>query len=144
HSILPEQRETFRSFVSEPGEMFVHFDYRHMEVSFLQWLSNDEALGAILNSGEDFYKTAYRAITGQECQNDKQRQGCKELFLPIFYGFSAGAMANEHNVSLTLAEKVIERIHKLFPVAMSWISQEQDGDIFQDYFGHLRTFAERK
>ena len=144
HSILPEEKETFRSFVSEVGEVFVYFDYKHNEVSFLQWLSKDERLGEILKSDKDFYSEVFKVITGQECTTEKQRQVCKDLFLPIFYGFSAMSLANEKNVSLTLAEKIIDRIHNLFPVAMDWISQVQDGDVFQDYFGHLRVMADRR
>jgi DNA polymerase I-like protein with 3'-5' exonuclease and polymerase domains len=144
HSITPEQRQSF--IPTELGETFVYFDFQHMEVSVLHWLSKDENLGKLVNSPGDLYKNAFQLITSMPCENDKQRQICKEILLPVFFGEQPPALAEALKISLMLAEKIHARIHSLFPTAMTWIAQDQDAGttVFQDHFGHLRILTEKR
>jgi len=141
HSLSVEEKDNLRN----PGfdYNFMYFDYKHMEVSVLQWLTKDVAMGEILNSGEDFYAKMWEILTNSSC-NKERRQLCKNFFLPIFYGMGAEAMAKKMEWSVDACRTLIERVHRKLPVAFNWMRNETlkigpDGEVF-DRFGRCRFF----
>ena len=142
HSLTSEERSNLRS----PGyEEFMYFDFCHMEVSVLQWLSGDKVLGGFLEDEGDIYKKIWQQITGTEC-DDIRRKKCKGIFLPVVFGLGASNLALEKNISEKTAQELIDRIHRGFPVALNWASRQTqlDEDRAIDYFGRIRHFAPNK
>lgn len=146
HTMSPEMREALKPSSNE-DVVFLYLDYRHMEVSVLQWLSNDNDLFKILESGRDLYAGIWEQITKMEC-NDVFREKCKSIFLPVVYGQGSASVSKRVGVSEKTAIKIIDRIYKSFPVAMDWIKRQQnnlDQDNFSwDHYGRRRQFSEQQ
>jgi len=129
-----------------PNDLFLHFDYRHMEVSVLQWLSGDAVLGGMINSGEDLYSSIFKKIFGVDCENSGQRKLCKSFFLPVVYGLSKNALSKKLGVSTSMADHIYNGICRHFKTAISWVERHQTciADVSTDYFGRNRIFKEKK
>lgn len=109
---------------------FVYFDFRHMEVSMLQWLSKDEKLKKAMEEYDDLYKGIYKIVYNEECDTEEKREHIKSLFLPTMFGLAG---------QLDLRDK--------FKTAWSFMMDNQDQAkkraIVKDYFGRPRSFAEK-
>jgi hypothetical protein len=120
------------------------FDYRHMEVSVLAWLSKDAEMLRLLDGEEDFYSAVFRAITGIEDVTAGHRKLTKGFFLPTFYGQGVQGLAERNGVSPKLAEKLVGDVNRLFPTAMAWIRDSVDADgVAEDHYGRRRQFSDR-
>lgn len=137
HTLGPEQREIL--YPRGMDEVFVYFDYRNMEVSTLQWLSNDDHVLQMLELEEDFYKVFFKLISGSVCDNERKRETSKKIFLPVIYGMQAETMASELGISYETADKIIGKVYKLFPKSLNWIQQKFDG-VCRDHFGRKRYY----
>lgn len=139
HSMSPEEKAVLRP--SDYDKQFLYFDYRHMEVSTLQWLSKDPVLEDAINSGEDLYSFIWRRLTTLE-PNEKFRDQCKLIFLPVIYGCGSETIARKHGISQNTAEKLVDRIYKTFKVSLDWISSQQferdENNFVTDVFGRRR------
>lgn len=141
HSILPDKRPHL--VPHSPYHKFLCFDYKHMEVSFLQWLSGDEVLKGFLDSGDDLYKRIWTLLTTLECSED-DRKRCKGFFLPVVFGQGPKGLADKSGVSESTAVKLIDRIHLKLPTAMYWIQKQQEraNKLAMDYLGRCREIVE--
>jgi len=140
HSMGLEDRRALRAIGFD--RTFMYLDYKHMEVSVLQWLSGDEVLGSILDSGKDIYEAVWTIITSLE-STPKFREKCKGLFLPVVYGQGVASVAKANKISEGTAKKLVERIYARLPMAMDWIQEQQnllvDG-VGIDIHGRCREF----
>lgn len=123
--------------------IFMYSDINHCEVTVLQWLSNDTALGQIINSGQGTYEGIYASLTGDECNTKNKRDMCKLLFLPVMYGCGVAGICENLKIGEDTARELIKRIHANFPIAIEWVLTKQreferNGAI-EDYFGRHRT-----
>lgn len=142
HSLSDEEKK--RYYPRRNDCTFLAFDYLHMEVSMLAWLSKDDALLDALGNG-DFYKSLFKMLSGKEVETDTQRTFCKTLFLPVVYGQSSHSLAEKLEVSADTAKKIVEKLHKLFPKLFIWIENYNvEADIYRDYLGRCRTFEPGK
>lgn len=126
------------------NQRFVYSDFRHCEVTVLQWLSKDNTLAQILESGEDLHKRIYELVTGDKCDTDSKRKQSKKMFLPVMYGCGPTGLATNLSVSESVAQELINRIRKTFPIACEWMKVNQDKakhGVVYDYFGRPRQFA---
>lgn len=139
HSMGPEQRSSLRP--SDYDGCFVQFDYRHMEVNVLQWLSGDPRLGSILESGADPYRAIWSLVTRGEA-SEAHRKLCKDVFLPVVFGQGARSLASRVGAEEKIATRIIDTLVKTFPVAFDWVSsQSPNGDnMAEDFFGRRRRF----
>lgn len=140
---LPHSWREDKKSKYNPGyeKKFIVLDYSHMEVSVLQWLSGDEALGEIIKSGEDVYAGIYRILAGKASKSDTTRQFVKSMFLPIVFGMQATRLSIQLNLSLKGAESLIGQIYEKFPTALSWVEKQQN-KITPDCFGRVRDYEE--
>lgn len=124
-------------------ELFMYFDFKNMEVAMLQWLSKDERLGEVLGT-PDVYLEIYRLITGLESKEKEDRNKAKKMFLPVIYGQSAQALGHRLKLALPTAEKIVARIHDLFPTAVGYTRAVFEGaeatGSAKDIFGKRRQF----
>ena len=139
HSLGPDERTRLRP----PGYdgMFVYFDYKNMEVNVLRWLSGDEVLGEMIDSGFDPYKEIWRRVAGGD-PTDAQRLMCKNMFLPVVFGQGSRSLASRMGISEKTAATIIDKLVRTFPVAFDWVnSQSCLGDNSAlDVFGRRRFF----
>ncbi len=124
---------------------FLCADYRHCEVTVLQWLSKDEKLRELLDSGQDLHAAIYQTITGDNCDSEAKRDMSKLIFLPVMYGCGAATLAKRLAVSEPVAKELIHRLKASFPTAWAWMYQRQElakaGPVL-DFFGRPRSFPE--
>ena len=142
HSTSPEERQQIRPPLFD--SVFIYLDYRHMEVSMLQWLSGDPVLGKIIDSGNDVYSEIWTVLTGLSC-NDKYRQKSKGIFLPVVYGMQAETLSTKMEISMDVSRMLVERIYARFPNALGWVRNAElaiksDG-ICDDVFLKRRIFG---
>jgi len=140
HSLGPEERRNIRP--AGYDQSFVYFDFRNMEVCALRWLSGDDGLGAIIDSGSDPYKEIWRIISGSE-PSESQRAVCKSVFLPVVFGLGRSSLSKKIGVSEKVAGLIIDRLVKSFPVAFEWVDVQADfeGDSAVDVLGRRRSFG---
>lgn len=139
HSIGNNEKINLRP--PDYDEVFVCFDYKNMEVNVLQWLSGDEELHSIIDSGKDLYKEIWSRITKQE-STERHRSLCKNIFLPVVFGQGTKSLAKKFGISEEIASRLIDSLVRSFPVAFSWVkSQHPDSNnIATDVFGRRRKF----
>lgn len=135
HTLSPEDKQKYKL---QDEKKFVLVDYKHMEVSVLQWLSGDKKLGAMIKSGKDLYSILFHYLFGKP----GDRQLIKDSFLPIVYGIREEALSQRLNIDKEKALWMIKEIEKAFPEAMNWAYEHQEnakkGPV-ADYFGRTRT-----
>jgi hypothetical protein len=144
HSLGPEDRDRYRP--APPHDVFLSFDYRNMEVTVLQWLSGDPALGKLLKeNANDVYSAIYTAVTGFGDDADAREKG-KRMFLPVVYGQGPASLADSLGVSEGTARAVIGLIEERFPVALGWVADHhrraaESGNV-TDYLGRVRAIPD--
>lgn len=136
HTMRLEEKE---QLCGDYEDVFLYLDFKHQEVSILQWLSNDPVLGEILDSGRDLYEAIWENITGLEA-TPEGRQKCKSVFLPVVYGLGPTGVAERLKISGKSGKILYDRIHKTFPVSMYWVANQQSDEdgIALDHFGRRR------
>lgn len=139
HSMGDAEKENLRTL--SDLDTFVYFDYKHMEVSVLEWISKDKKLSQILKSNKDLYKSIWKILTGQEASKE-QRKICKNIFLPIVFGQGSYSLSKTIGVDEKIASKLIYKLGQTFPVAFTWVnSQVADSNNYAtDIFGRRRKF----
>ena len=129
------------------GLRFVCSDFRHCEVTVLQWLSNDEKLKNILDSGADLHEQIYEIVTGDPCNSENKRNLSKKMFLPVMYGCGPSGLAHNLGITENVSAEIISRIKNEFHVAWDWIQQKQEsakkGPV-EDFFGRPRFFEDKQ
>lgn len=144
HSITRTERPVLSP--PSPDDVFLCLDYKHMEVSVLQWLSSDPLLGQILDSGVDCYRGIWQQLTSLEC-TDQTRNACKSLFLPVVFGMGAGTLSKRLDIGLNVAERLISRIYVKFETAIQWIKRQVElvkNDIATDVFYRHRKVSKNE
>lgn len=140
HSTNPDTRAKLRPPLYDSVMMYL--DFRHMEVSMLQWMSGDPVLGEILERGGDLYNEIWRTLTNLE-PNPFYREKCKGTFLPVAYGLGSKTLAGKIEVTPEIAHKLVSRIYSKFSVAMGWLQRRQEDTVdgwATDIFGRCRHF----
>ena len=147
HSMGPEQKALLLLRSEEyESRVFGYFDYNHMEVSMLQWLTKDNVHGDILNDGKDFYASLHQLIFKSPCDTEEKRRLVKGFFLPIMYGLQSSNLSKKLKISQSDAEDIISIQNKTFKTATEWLASKQNdvknNPIAIDYFGRRRDFTD--
>ena len=142
HNLKEEDKENIR--LPSDQDIFLYFDYKHMEVSVLEWLSGDKKLRKAIES-EDFYEYVWKSLTNND-PTEEQRKLCKNIFLPIIFGQGSKSLSKKIGLSEKNSSKLIYRIKNAFPVAFTWVnSQEVDSNNYsKDVFYRRRKFDENE
>lgn len=143
HNLGPDARRSLKP--KGYGLRFISADVRHCEVTVLQWLTGDESLRQILESGRDLHERIYEVITEDKCDTEKKRAISKLLFLPVMYGCGPQTLAANlglrEAVGVELHNRVKQRFHTAYDRMMEIQKRAEAGPV-EDYFGRSRTFPE--
>lgn len=149
HSYLPHNMgDEIKRFLIPKGRenIFLDADINYCEIHFLQWISGDKQLQAIIESGRDLYERTYEILCNDTC-NDHKRNLIKLIFLQIVYGMGAEGLFREHNISVSIGKELIDRFRKGFPTAFDWLLSKQNEaknkGVVEDYFGRPRDYTEK-
>lgn len=144
HNMSEKIKGTLRS-TNPDYDRFMYWDFKSMEVYVLQWLAQCPQLGKIIDSGRDVYSGIWEQITKSNC-NDKYRDICKKLFLPIVFGASSKGLSERTGIAEQHVKEFISRVYINFPVAMQWVQDQQDSidseKKVKDYYGRIRVFED--
>jgi hypothetical protein len=128
-------------------DYFIYFDFKHMEVSMLQWLTGDAELKQAMNMNTDLYRGIYQMVFNEPCDNDNKREMIKSLFLPIMFGLTPFGLERDYGVSEKSANQIHWLIKNKFPTAWKYMEdhheQAKKAPTAKDYFGRIRSFAEK-
>jgi DNA polymerase family A len=125
---------------------FMVADICNCEVMVLQWLSDDQRLKQIIESGKDLYREIYKVITNDSCNTDNKRKLSQIMFLSVIYGSMAKGLGKSLNVSDETAHELRKRIFLSFPTSMEWLQTQQNNaknGVSTDYFGRPRNFEDK-
>lgn len=145
HNMGPDVRSVLKP--KGYGYIFLYSDFRHCEITVLQWLSGDLKLKQILDSGADLHEQIYEILTGDKCDTENKRNLSKKIFLPVMYGCGSGALAERIKIPDTVAKELISRTKHHFSTAWEWMYSRQEEakrGIVTDYFGRPREFNEKE
>jgi len=143
HSMSDDDKNNIA--LPDPDDVFLVFDYKHMEVSVLEWLSKDKGLSEILSEDRDLYSAVWEYLTKTDA-DESQRSLCKKILLPVVFGLGPKSLSKKLGLSEKNASKLIYKLVDTFPVAFSWVeSQRVDSNNFAtDFFGRRRKFSENE
>lgn len=128
-------------------DFFIYFDFKHMEVSMLQWLTGDQALKSVMDDNSDLYRGIYNIIFGEICDSDSKREMIKNLFLPIMFGLTPYGLEKEYGVSSRAASQLHGLVKEKFKTAWQFMEDNYNNvkseSLTKDCFGRTRSFSEK-
>lgn len=109
-------REIRRAFVAEEGHVLISADYSQIELRLLAHLSDDPALIAAFEEGQDIHRAVAAQIAGikPEEVTRKQRDGAKMVNFGIVYGVTAFGLARRLGIGNAEAAEIIDGYKKRF------------------------------
>lgn len=140
HGLKPEQKDDL--FPLGEDNVFLHFDFKFMEVVVLQWISKDIKLRNILDTKNDFYKEIFKLLTGRNCETEEHRKFCKQIFLPVIFGLSAKTISEKFKKSEKFSKHIIDTLESNFPTAFSYVKENQYRTELSDCLGRIRKFED--
>lgn len=149
HNMGDERKASLK--LRNDKDFFVSFDFKHMEVSMLQWLTGDGLLRKILDEYDDCYEGIYQTIVGSPCDSKDKRELIKNVFLPVMFGMTSHGMVKSLSKrGIEINERMAFTIHKLvkekFCIAYDYLSEYQERvkttPVIKDRFGRPRDFSE--
>lgn len=109
-------REIRRAFVAPKGRVLIAGDYSQIELRILAHLSQDPALIAAFEAGEDIHRAVAAQIHGVAPKDvtREQRDGAKMVNFGIIYGVTAYGLGRRLGIGNTEAGEIIEGYKKKF------------------------------
>jgi len=141
-------REIRRTFVPAPGWVFVGADYSQIELRILAAVSEDAALAAAYESGEDIHKRTAAQIFGiSEGAVDRDRRAiAKTINFGVLYGQSAFGLARELGITRGEADHFIRTWFEVYSgvrrFTESVIAEAERDGLVRTWFGRLRRLPE--
>ena len=126
--------------------VIVYLDYRHMEVSVLQWVSGDRKLAELQDTGRDLYDAVWETLSGSPVAPGDREQ-CKSVFLPAMYGMEAYELTKRTGVAHAHAADFLDRVRSRFPDASAYLRDKTSEAVTTgaavDWCGRRREFSDK-
>lgn len=109
-------REIRKAFIAPTGRVLIAGDYSQIELRILAHLSQDPALIAAFEAGQDIHRAVAAQIHGVSPKDvtRQQRDGAKMVNFGIIYGVTAYGLARRLGIGNTEAGEIIEGYKKKF------------------------------
>ena len=144
-------------FIAPKGWSFVSADYSSQELNVIAFGSKDPVWLKALEEGQDLHSTCAELVYGQEwidaaddnciymsnkmkcnCNKHKKlRTNVKTINFGLAYGMGPSKLADNLNISLDMAKKLIEKYFNTFPAIHGFL--EKLGNFGKKY-GYIKTF----
>lgn len=113
-------------FIARPGNKIVVVDYSQQEVVICAYISKDERLVEVCNSGADIYIMMAKIMYDMDIDKSHPlRSRMKSVVLGMNYGMSTRGLAIREGISIDEAEDVFYRLHKNFPTLNRWMEAQK-------------------
>ena len=124
---IREERGRFlrKAFVPAKGCKLISVDYSQIELRLMAHLSNDEAMVADFNSGQDIHSATAAKINGvpiSEVTKD-MRSKAKTANFGIIYGISAFGLAERLNIGRSEAKELIDGYFRTYPGVKTYMDK---------------------
>ncbi|OGH07422.1 MAG: hypothetical protein A2W22_03065 [Candidatus Levybacteria bacterium RBG_16_35_11] len=115
-----------KCFKARPGNKLLIADYSQQEIGIIAFLSQDEKMIAMFNSGGDAYINMAKVMYGKVIdKNDPLRRTMKDMMLGFDYGMSLDTMAERGGISEEEAAQVMLDLEKAFPDLKNWMEKQK-------------------
>lgn len=113
----PEGQRLRQAFIAAPGHQFLSADYSQIDLRVLAHYSQDAALLAAFNAGQDVHARTAAEIfmVNQALITPQMRRVAKTINFGIVYGMSAFGLASQLNLSRKEANTFINRYFEHYP-----------------------------
>ncbi len=113
----PEGQRLRQAFIAAPGHQFLSADYSQIDLRVLAHYSQDAALLAAFNAGQDIHARTAAEIfmVNPSLITSQMRRVAKTINFGIVYGMSAFGLANQLNLSRKEANTFINRYFEHYP-----------------------------
>lgn len=118
-------KEIRKSFVPEPGCLFLSADYSQIELRIMAHLSQDEHMLDAFRSGTDIHAATAAKIwhVPVEEVTPEQRKKAKQANFGIIYGISTYGLAQRMNISNSEARQLIDDYFATFPRVKAYMDE---------------------
>lgn len=110
------------AFIPRDGSSFLISDYSQMELRVMAGLSNEEAMIAAFNNGEDLHNFVARSAYGDDFTK-QQRQIAKNSGFAKLYGAGVDKFAMTCKITVPEATAFLARYDEAFPGVTRWQQQ---------------------
>jgi DNA polymerase I-like protein with 3'-5' exonuclease and polymerase domains len=122
-----------KCFIARPDNVLTIADYSAQEPSILAYLSQDELLIDIINSGKDIYIEVSKL---SKLFSGLPRDKMKSVVLGTDYGMSKFGLSRELGCSLDEADRLLKEYFHIFSGVATWtIKQEKKKDYVETVLG---------
>jgi DNA polymerase-1 len=104
-------------FIASEGWELLAVDYSQIELRIVAHMSQDKAMLAAFNAGQDIHATTAAAINNVELAQvtPEMRRHAKAINFGLIYGMSAYGLTNATDLTLAEAENFIQTYFEKFP-----------------------------
>lgn len=121
-----DTKEFRECFIARPGNKLIIADYSQQEIGIVAYISSDENLINLFNTGKDAYIMMAKLMYGKDIdKKDPLRARMKTVVLAANYGMSARGLAKKEDITEDEAEDALIRLRKSFPGLVSWMGMQQ-------------------
>lgn len=131
-------------FIAGPGSLLVELDYSQAEICIAAGLSGDEKMLALLRAGVDFHLATAKKLAPifnikpeDVVKGHWLRDAAKVTNFAIIYGKQERSLANDLNISVEDARKIIAGIRQEYAQLTRWIQTQLENG---RRFGFTRTW----
>lgn len=128
-------RRVRHGFVARDGWQLLAVDYSQIELRIVAHMSEDKAMLAAFNAGQDIHATTAAAVHGISLTEvtPEMRRHAKAINFGLIYGMSAYGLTNATDLTLAEAENFITAYFKEFPGVKSFLDGLREQAAQQGY-----------
>lgn len=136
-------RQVRRAFVAAPGHYLLGVDYSQVELRLVAHMSQDEAMMAAFQAGQDIHATTAAAIYGipLEQVTKAQRRHAKAINFGLIYGMSPYGLTRSTDLTLAEAENFVKAYFERFPGVQRFL---EDLRVQATQQGYVETLLGRR
>jgi DNA polymerase-1 len=132
------------AFIAPPGKILAEIDYSGAELRWLAVLSKDPVLSEIFHTNRNLHVETAKSLFGEH-YTKAEKLRAKAMNFGIAYGREAKSIAEEHNITLAEAQKMMDDWFKLYAGAGAYLrwcdDQVKQGNYMESPFGRRRRFG---
>lgn len=141
-------RELRKAFVPDPGEVFFSADYSQIELRLMAHLSQDPAMIAAFQEGDDIHRATAAKIYHLPLEevSKLQRTKAKTANFGIIYGISTFGLASRLNIPRAEAKELIDGYFATYPRIKEYMDEciaiARDKGYVETFFGRKRMLKD--
>lgn len=145
---IPRNHLIKKLFIARPGYTLINLDYSQSELRVMAYICNDENMKQTYRDGRDLHsEMAKHMFKDKYDPHDKeQRIAAKTVNFGIPYGRTAGGIAKQLNVSMTVAKQYLDSWFAAAPKVKTWIEEmhrmalADPQEVYYTVFGRARHY----